>query len=180
MSLPWNSFNLCAPTLSEKRTESFTSWVKTSSMKRFTPKLIERPGATSPRLLLAVVYTGKRCQEGFAGVELPESPSDGTGDIFFFKRRAELLIASAAGQNFLWLNHLTELWQDWSHIDVPRTRRKGTKVSVGISIDCCRAVVSYFCTHSCLKLTGNKKESYILYIWTAYREHIFGPNSIRT
>lgn len=43
------------------------------------------------------------------------------GIFSFLKGRSELLIASAAGQNFPWLNHLTELWQDWSHIDVLQT-----------------------------------------------------------
>lgn len=40
-SLPWNNFSLRVPTPSEKRMENFSSWLRTSSMKRFIQKSTE-------------------------------------------------------------------------------------------------------------------------------------------
>lgn len=57
-SLPRSSFSSCAPTPSERRTESFTSSGRTSSMKRFIPKGTEAPGPE-------VAHTGRRSHAGF-------------------------------------------------------------------------------------------------------------------
>lgn len=103
MNLPWNSFSLCAPTPSGKRTESFTSWVRTTSTKRFIPKLTEDPGCLhrySVERSFTLVGELKKVSERHSGIQLSGSPSDGTVDSFFLKRLCLFLIAPTAVKNW--------------------------------------------------------------------------------
>lgn len=61
MSLHLNSFSLCVPTLSGKRTENFMSWLRASSMRRFILKSTEAKAVRDfVRTLSEVIYTGRK------------------------------------------------------------------------------------------------------------------------